>query len=237
LQINALQSIVGNREVQSELFPTQTIPELNIGKFDKQYYGKCNDSIIETVSHNVRNVLSVGCAWGGTEAQLVQRGIRVVGIPLDLVIAESAKSRGIEVVCPSFDGAMKALKDERFDYILFDSVLHHLPDPCKVLTEYKALLRDDGHMVVTVPNFRYLRYAIELSKNKRLRGIRNDFFKTHLHFASLTAVNKWFSQSGLMVVNVNYVINDRFKRLVSVFGGLLDQYFSPEVLFVVKRKS
>lgn len=237
LQINALQSIVGNKEDQSELFPTRTAPNLGICGWDKQYFGRCNESILAAVSHDVRNVLSVGCGWGVTEAQLVQRGIRVVGIPLDLVIAESAKSRGIEVVCPNFDGAMKALKDECFDYILFDSVLHHLPDPCKVLTEYKALLREDGHMVATVPSFRYLRYAIELSKNKRLRGVRNEFDKTHLHFASLTAVNKWFSQSGLRVVNVNYAINDRFRRLASAFWGLLDQYFSLEVLFVVKKKS
>jgi len=235
LQINALQSIVGNKEAQSELFPTQIVPELNIGKWDKKYYDKCNNSIIEAVSDGARNVLSVGCGWGATEAKLVQRGIRVVGIPLDLVIAESAKNRGIEVVCPSIDNAKTILEYERFDYILFDSVLHFFPDPCKVLSEYKGLLKEDGYMIVTLPSFRYFKYALELAANKRLRRIRKEFDKTHLHFASSKVVRNWFSQSGLKPVNMKCKINDRLRRLASVFCGVLDEYFSREMLFRLKK--
>ena len=235
LQINALLSIDGKRESQSELFPTRTNPGLNTSKWDKQYYGACKENVLISVLDGARNVLSVGCGWGVAEARLVKKGIRVVGIPLDSIIAESAKSRGIEVVCPNFDRAGEALRNEKFDCILFDDVLQHLPNPVKVLSEYGELLEEKGYMVVTVPNFKYAKYLYELSGTKELYKLRKVFDKTNLHFTTSKLVAKWFTQSGLKVVKAKYNINDRFRQLAIMSLGLLGKYLAPEILFVTKN--
>ena len=231
--INALLAINGNKKAQVKLFPTRT--KLNKSTWDKLYYEQCRDDIVAVVPDYSRNVLSVGCGWGATEAKLVQRGMRVVGIPLDSIIAESAKSRGIEVVCPNFDRAKETLKNEKFDCILFDNVLQHLPNPVEILTEYLKLLQEKGYMVVTIPNFKYAKYFYELSRTKELYKLRKVFDKTNLHFTTSKLVAKWFTQSGLKIVKAKYKINDRFRQLTIMSLGLLDKYFAPELLFVTKK--
>lgn len=238
LQINALLSIKGKRESQWELFPTRT--KLNTAKWDKFYYPgllkKKKDDFLAPIPEDAQNILSVGCGWGGqAEAKLLQQGHRVVGIPLDPIIAESAKSRGIEVVCSDFNRARKTLKNEKFDCILFDNILQHLPNPVKVLAEYGELLAEKGYMVVTVPNFRYAKYLYEPYKTKELYKVRKVFDKTHLHFTTPKLVAKWFTQSGLKVVKAKYNIKDRFRRLAIMSLGLLDKYLAPEILFVIKK--
>ena len=236
LQINALLSINGQKTSQSELFPTKT--NLNTAKWDKFYYPglwKKKDSVLELIPEDTQNILSVGCGWAETETKLVQKGYRVVGIPLDSVIAESAKSRGIEVVCPNFQRAKEALKNEKFDCILFTDVLQHLPNPVKILTEYLKLLQEKGYVIVTVPNFMCAKYLYELSRTRELYKLRKVFDKTNLHFTTSKLVTEWFTQSGLRVVKTRYNINGRLRQLTIMSLGLLDKYFAPEILFLTKK--
>ena len=77
---------------------------------------------------------------GATERQLVEQGIRVVGIPIDSVIGSSAEQHGIEIVYGDFKAARRSLQAERFDCILLINVLHLVPDPAGVLSSYTELL-------------------------------------------------------------------------------------------------
>jgi len=235
LQINTLLSIKGEKEAQSELLPTRTNFQLNINKWDKHYYGKCKDNVLASVPDNARNILSVGCGWGATEAKLVQRGVRVVGIPLDFMIAESAKNRGIEVVCPDFEKAKETLANEKFDCILFIDVLQHLPDPVKILTEYTELLDKEGYVITSVPNFKYVRYLYEIFAHGKLYKNSKISDKTHIHFTTARMVAKWLGQSGLRVIKVKHNMNNRIRRFAILLLGVLKGYLAHELLFVARN--
>jgi len=232
-QINALLAINGNKKAQVELFPTRTM--LSKSTWDKLYYEQCRDDILAVVPHHSKNVLSVGCGWGATEAKLVQRGVRVVGIPLDSVIAESAKSRGIEILSPNFNRAKESLTNEKFDCILLADVLQHLQNPGKILTEYAKQLDEQGYVIITVPNFNYIKHSCGIAANGKAFKDGKIFDKTQIHFTTLKIVAGWLNQSELKIVEVKYRINDRFRRLARVSFGLLNGYLAPEILFVTKK--
>jgi len=232
-QINALLAINGNKKAQVELFPTRTM--LSISTWDKLYYEQCRDDILAVVPHNSKNVLSVGCGWGATEVKLVQRGVRVVGIPLDSVIAESAKSRGIEVLPPNFERAKESLTNEKFDCILLTDVLQHLRNPGEILTEYAKQLDEQGYVIITVPNFNYIKHFYGIATNGKAFKDGKIFDKTQIHFTTLKIVAGWLNQSELKIVEVKYRINDRFRRLARISFGLLNGYLAPEILFVTKK--
>ncbi len=45
------------------------------------------------------------------------------------------------------------VEERRFDFIVFNQTMEHLPEPQQVLTEFHRILKDDGKMIYTGPLF------------------------------------------------------------------------------------
>jgi len=232
-QIAKLLQTETSKEKQVELFSTQTT--LNTSKWDKSYYEKCRNDVLELIPRRCKRLLSVGCGCGATEAQLMQRGVQVVGVPLDPIIAESAKTRGLHIVPPDFRRAKSALAGETFDCILFVDVLQHLPHPEETLAEFADLLDEDGHVIAAVPNFKYMKYFCENIRQGRVGLNASSFDKTRLHFTTPKMMTEWFRRSSLRTVTVKYNVQPRFSSLAGASFGLLSRYLAPEMLFVATK--
>lgn len=96
-------------------------------------------------------VLDVGCGGGLFLGMLRERGHRVVGLDVSPEAARVAwQQQQAPAVCGLLDRA--PLRARAFACITMFHVLEHLPDPREFLTAAHALLRDDGRLVVQVPN-------------------------------------------------------------------------------------
>lgn len=95
-------------------------------------------------------VLEVGCSTGLLLSQLKEKGWEVCGVEPSRKAAERAQKRGIEVIIDSFENIKLKRK---FDLIIFNHVLEHLKDPEEILNKSKNLLRDEGLLLVSLPNF------------------------------------------------------------------------------------
>jgi 2-polyprenyl-3-methyl-5-hydroxy-6-metoxy-1,4-benzoquinol methylase len=232
-QIAKLLQMNNGEEEKSGLFATRTT--LNTSKWDKVYYEKCRNDVLELVPRRSKRVLSVGCGWGATEAPLIQRGADVVGVPLDSIVAESAKARGIHILPPDFREAKRVLTGETFDCILFVDVLQHVAHPEEVLSAFADLLEEDGYIIVAVPNFKYMKYFSEKKRQGRVVQDANSFEKIRLHFTTPKMVAEWLKHSSSRVVTVKYNVQPRFASLARASFGLLSRYFSPEMLFVAAK--
>lgn len=74
------------------------------------------------------------------------------------------------------------LKLKSYDYIIFADVLEHLRNPIKVLSLSKELLKEEGSILVSIPNISHNSVIIDLIKgdfNYRKLGILDD---THIKF-------------------------------------------------------
>jgi len=237
LQLKALMEIYEGRKPSGLLFDTET--RLQETTWNKEYYEPCRYDIISVVPNDAQNILSVGCGWGLTEAHLIKRGKRVVGIPLDAVIGSSAESRGVEITVPDFIMARKVLDKEFFDCIIMSNVIHHLSNPIEILSSYSELLESNGSMIVSVPNFNY----ISLFKNKLFN--KNDlrkenisignFQKSGFHYATRKKVNKWFRESGLKTADTSMVVTGRYKKLSRIFPILFNELLAPNIIFIANK--
>jgi SAM-dependent methyltransferase len=79
------------------------------------------------------------------------RGWDVFGVDTAPAAVELARRRGVSVHCGSLEDA--PWSDAFFDAILFTDSLEHLPDPGPALRRAASLLKRDGVLGVTVPNF------------------------------------------------------------------------------------
>ncbi|MBN1795979.1 MAG: polysaccharide pyruvyl transferase family protein [Sedimentisphaerales bacterium] len=230
VQLKALFCDNSVKNKNSELFPTVT--KLNKQWWDKLYYSKCRGDLFDLIPSACKSVLSVGCGWGLTEAELIKRGFNAAAIPLDAVVAESAKMRGIEVLSPDFEDAKKELGQRKFDCILLTDVLAHLPEPGRFLEEYSGFLSDDGCMLITSPNFKFLRYNREINN----RTADKSFDKTSIHLTTKQIIMEWVKKGGLNLTEMRYNFNRRFNKISKLSFGLMNQYLGREIILLAKSR-
>ena len=87
-----------------------------------------------------------------------------------------------------------------FDYIIFADVLEHLINPEQILKKSKELLKEDGKIIISLPNVAHDAVMIDLVKNKfryRQLGILDN---THLRFFTRDSINELFEKVDLAII-------------------------------------
>ena len=189
----------------------------------KIYYDGIQDAVIDLIPRECSRVLSVGCERGLTESELVKRGHQVTAVPMDCVIAESPKMRGVKVTTPDFDIAARELDGEKFDVIWFNNLLGYVAEPADLIRRHRNFLNDAGRIIVSFDNHRSLR---GLKRRLRNRSV-SEFFKSNLpfeesgfHRTHAGMVASWLRQAGFDPTMRNFQIEKRFSRVSKLTMGL-----------------
>ena len=204
-------------------------------RWSKNHYEPCRLDLIGMFPRSTRNVLSIGCGWGETEAELGRNGIKVTAITIDSVIAACAESRGIRVVYGDLKNAIAQLRGERFDGILMSGILHLLDDPAEALHYVSALLVERGVLVATVPTFHRLPFLWSRIRHPaRYRGWKS-FQRSGIRPIGRRQMKTWFGSAGLLLERISRTIPRRWKNLVAWSPTLTEAFFSSEYTFVGRR--
>ena len=104
-------------------------------------------------------VLDIGCGAGGNLRTLQDQGWETYGIEISEVAAAHAR----ELVTGNIHtGTLESAPFplNTFDLVLMSHSLEHLPSPTDALRRVNQLLKDDGLLVVSVPNVNSLEYKL-----------------------------------------------------------------------------
>ncbi|MGW2641476.1 class I SAM-dependent methyltransferase [Streptomyces sp. NPDC001348] len=96
------------------------------------------------------DVLDLGCGTGSLALLAAERGHRVTGVDLSGPMVELARAKlaGRDAVFLVGDAAAPPVGEQRFDVVLVRHVLWALPDPARVLRDWRGLLRPGGRFVL-----------------------------------------------------------------------------------------
>ncbi len=95
---------------------------------------------------------------------------------------------------------LKRYQDILFDYIIFADVLEHLRDPQEVLAKSKILLKNEGSILFSVPNFAHNSILINLLRNDfqyRETGLLDN---THIHMFTKNSIENMLHDIELFPV-------------------------------------
>ena len=105
-----------------------------------------------------RKILDVGCAQGTLALLLAERGHDVVALDLRPGFLEYAQTRYTHGRIRFVAGnALECELDERFDLVFANQIIEHLVYPERLIGRLKGLLNAGGKLVVTTPNWHYVR--------------------------------------------------------------------------------
>lgn len=193
-------------------------------------------------------VLDIGCASGYVGRVLkAEKNCRVFGIEPDLSSYSSANNSGdYEYVSNlPIEEAIGdvTIRKEKFDCIICADVLEHLISPDKIVRALKALLAENGRLIVSLPNVAHYSVRFELLLGRFEPTETGILDKTHLHFYTLKSATELFEENGWEIVSIRPRgdLERWFRRLkLEPFGKWLllkfSTMFAVQYIFLLKNK-
>lgn len=147
-----------------------------------------------------RRLLDVGAAHGWF-LEAARDDFDVLGMEPDTAVALKTAARGLPIRSGFFPDALEA--DERFDVIVFNDVIEHIPDIESALAACRERLTPGGILILNLPNSRGFFY--QLSKLFARIGWRTPFERLwqkglpspHVHYFEAGNLSKLVGGQGL----------------------------------------
>ena len=141
-------------------------------------------------------VLDLGCGTGWFSKRAIESGADVYSIDIgfNLLKKVSEKCDAKKIVS---DGIFLGIKDGVFDYIIATESIEHTSDPKAVLGEMHRVLKNDGILILTVPN-RTWHFTVSIAKTLKIR--KYDGYENWVGYYEL---QKWLHELGFSIERIH----------------------------------
>lgn len=186
--------------------------------------------------HKLGRLLDVGCGKGRFLSSVKTLGWQAVGFEPDVNRKEWAKSHyGVQVYLGKLDDL--PFPDKYFDVITLWHSLEHMREPSNALAQIKKKLKDEGILIVSVPNF----------GSTQARFGRGEWFHLdiprHLYHFNKAGLNLLLRKEGFEAISVNtwsleYNILGFAETICTKFGtemGAISRLIQDRFSFFKKR--
>lgn len=175
-------------------------------------------------------VLEFGPAYGYMTKYMTEELLcKVTCVELDPQAAEQAKAYCKRMIIGDIEKLSfeTTFNDEKFDVITFGDVLEHLYDPWRIIKNCQNILKEDGKILVSIPNISHLSVILNL--------IRGKFDYTNSGILDNTHIRFFTKESVLQMFLENYyyaTIVDRVKNSETSLNGI---FSTKEIINLVNK--
>jgi 2-polyprenyl-3-methyl-5-hydroxy-6-metoxy-1,4-benzoquinol methylase len=139
------------------------------------------------------SVFDIGCGSGNFLLQLKEKGYDCCGVELNRdCVKFGREKRGLDIREGTLETA--DFGGKKFDLITVLSTLEHMGHPLRALVRVKSLLREDGIVIISVPNIRYLPFHIQHALGMQTKTLDPT---AHLFYFSPPTLRMMCEKAGL----------------------------------------
>ena len=154
------------------------------------------------------SVLEIGCDCGATLLEIQNRypHAAVYGVELNERAAMVA-SHVADVQVQNIEEQNLDIAHHTLDYIIFGDVLEHLHDPLETLRYCRRFLKEDGHILASIPNLMHITVMEGLLRGHFTYTEKGLLDKTHIHFFTFNEIENMFQEGGYGIEMVRSAIS------------------------------
>lgn len=164
----------------------------------KIYSNNGNPAVLDQIITKNICVLDIGCGNGDNAQILKDRGCTIDGITLSPKEAESVKDILRNVYIHNLENGLPNLEG-KYDYVICSHVLEHIGYPEKLLHDIYKSLKQDGKLVVALPNVMHYKFRIELLKGNFPFEESGIWDYTHLRWYTFDSARTLLIQNGFKI--------------------------------------
>ena len=187
-----------------------------------------------------KKVLDVGCAYGNLAEVMSSNKCEVVGVEISPKAGKSAQKYCKEV----FIGDVESIELSSnyinyFDYIIFADILEHLKNPLKVLERFKKYLKNDGYVIISLPNITNWRMRLKILFGNFEYEDTGVLDNSHIRFFNEKSAKKLLSDAGYEISNFDLtgLESPVGSRIIHKIGTLWPNFFAYQFLIIAKKGS
>jgi len=205
-----------------------------------EYSDSAKTGLVEMLPCIQGSILEIGCGSGATLRYLKSKGASfVAGVDINNEAIAIAVQRGLDfALAANIEKDEMPFKEKEFDCIIIADALEHLFNPWGTLKKVVAYLKDDGFMLLSIPNVKYYKIIASLVLHDewtyRDEGILDN---THLRFFTLKEIKKLVDFAELKIVDIKFTVDagQKFKIINALFFNKL-YHFSVVQYYVMAKK-
>lgn len=148
-------------------------------------------------------VLDIGCATGCFAKELKKKKCVAWGVDKDkAAIKKAAKFCQRVVIGDLDDNHPLSAPKKYFDYVIILDVIEHLLHPEIILMAIKSHLKNDGRVIISVPNIAHASIRLMLLRGEFRYTSLGILDNTHVHFYTRSTFSDLLKNAGLLVQEI-----------------------------------
>lgn len=173
-------------------------------------------------------VLELGCGTGEYSKEFAEGNVQLISLDISLEMAKVARSKagkGVQfVVC---NAEQLPFKDDGFDAVVGNAILHHFPDLSAALQEVRRIKKQPAKIVFREPNLfnpgKFFVFGIPI-----LRLFRKNRWSPAEKVFSRTFIRKKLKETGFSVLDIEYagLVGSRCPTSITKFLYRVERWFS-----------
>ena len=169
------------------------------------YFEEANPGIIRKIGSGLK-ILDIGCGYGSLGEAMTVKGNQVFGIDLSPAAVRRAQNRvyfACEADLTKPETIPERIRKEKFDIIVLSDVIEHLYNPKAAVIYAKTLLRDDGKIILSVPNVANWATRLHLLFGLWEYTVSGVLDRSHIRFFTLNSVTRLLRSAGLEIIDIS----------------------------------
>ena len=188
------------------------------------------DRILKLVRRSGMRVLDVACSRGYLGKLIKERGNYVAGVDVSNTAADIAREVLDEVYVFDIQGDWPSeLINGSYDLVVLAAIIEHVFDPVQLLKKTATVLKPDGKIILTTPNFFSWRNRLTFLFGQFRYTEQGDFDFGHIRWFDYRYLKEVLADSGFKITEeAHYFFPGKLTKVLKYWPSLFATHFIVE---------